>query len=125
MKILTEDKVAKLNVENGIMHVVFERDTVITLEIAKSIVEERIQLSENKAYPLYVDINCVLSIDVEAREYLKSDEAMVFALAAALHVSNPLSKFLGNLFITVDKPKKPIKMFNAESKALNWLKKYK
>ncbi len=125
MNILDTDKIAKMQLEDGVFHVVFETDINMTLECAKDVLKQRLEITEFKDYPLYVDIRGVLSIDRSARKYLSSHEGTKHALAAAIHVNNPISKFLGNLFIRVDKPDKPTKLFTDKANALEWLKKVK
>lgn len=113
---------AVIRLEDGIISVVFEKDTRLTLELAKQLVEARVELSENKDYPLFVDIRGVVDIDEATRKYLSGAEGTKYALAAAVLIDNPLSKFFGNLFIKVDKPNKPLKLFSSKSKAIKWLK---
>lgn len=118
-------QVAKVFVDKGVMHAVFEPETIVNISMAKNLVKYRLDLSNNKQFPLYVDIRGILAIDVEARNYLISEEATKLANAAAIHVGNPISKLLANLFLTVDKPIKPTRIFSDKTKALTWLKKYK
>jgi hypothetical protein len=119
------NKIAKMQLEDGVFHIVFERDINMTLECAKDVLRLRLEITEFIDYPLYVDIRGILSIDRNARKYLSSQEGTKNALAAAIHVTNPISKFLGNLFIKVDKPDKPTKLFTDKTNALEWLKKIK
>lgn len=123
MNVSDTDKIAKMQLEDGVFHVVFEKDINMTLECARVVLKQRLKMSEFKDYPLYVDIRGILSIDRNARKYLSSNEGTKNALAAAIHVNNPISKFLGNLFIRVDKPEKPTKLFTDKKNALAWLKK--
>lgn len=116
---------SKMCLEDGIIHVVFDYDVTISLDKAKSILKKRLEISDFKDYPLYIDIRGVLSVEEKARKYLSSDEGVRNASKAAIHVNSPISKFLGNLFITVDKPSKPVKLFTDKIEAINWLRKIK
>lgn len=110
-------------IEDGIVHVVFKKGTVLSIDLAKKVVQERIKMSNGKDYPLYVDIRGVLSVDAKTRNYLSGEEGVKNALCAAVHVDNPMSKFFANLFIAVNKPIKPTKLFTDKEKAMKWLKK--
>ena len=123
MSVCDAKKIAKMQLEDGVFHIVFEKYIIMTLECAKEVLNLRLEITEYKDYPLYVDIRGILSIDRNSRKYLSSQEGTKNALAAAIHVNNPISKFLGNLFIKVDKPEKPTKLFTDKKNALEWLKK--
>jgi len=118
--VATEGK-ALLRIEQGIFQVVFERNTILVLEDAKRIVAQRLILSGDKEYPLYIDIRGIVSIDEPTRKYLAGPEGTSKVIKAAIHVDNPISKLLGNIFLTVDNPPKPAKLFTDKIKAMKWL----
>jgi hypothetical protein len=118
-------KPVKIWIEKGIVHLVFEPETFLSLSLIKQVVQHRISLFHDKDYPLFIDFRNVLSMETAARKFLKSDEASLHASAAAIQVGSPVSRFLVNLFITVDKPGKPIRMFTDKTRAIAWLKKFK
>ena len=115
---------AEIWIEDGIFNVTFKKDTVLSFEYAKRLVHQRLKMSNNIDFPLYIDIRGILSVDGKTRKYLRSGEGTQNAMAAAIHVASPISKFLGNLFITVDKPDKPTKLFTNRDKAIKWLRKF-
>ncbi len=119
------NQISKMCLDDGIIQIVFDADVTISIDFAKAIIQRRLELSNFKDYPLYVDIRGVLSVDEKARKYLSSSEGTKNALGAAIHVNSPISKFLGNLFIKVDKPDKPAKLFTDKAEAIAWLKKIK
>lgn len=111
--------------QEGTIHVIFGLNTVLTLEYAKKLVDYRLSISGAMSYPLYIDIRGVVSIDGQTRKFLSGVEGTIQAYAAAIHVDSPISKLFGNMFITIDRPEKPIKLFTSKAKALKWLKKFK
>lgn len=124
MDIYEDAEVAKIKIVDKIIQIEFEQNTVLTLKLAKALVKQRLEVSNQTDFRLYIDIRNVISIDEQTRRYLAGSEGTQNAIAAAIHVENPLSKFLANLFIKVDKPLKPIKLFTQKRKALIWLKKF-
>jgi hypothetical protein len=112
-------------IEEGIFCYVFEPNTILTLTAAKELVQERLKISGNLDYPLYIDVRGIISVDTEARNFLSGEEGTKNAIAAAIHVDNPMSKFFANLFLTVNKPQRPTKLFTKKEAAIRWLKKFK
>jgi hypothetical protein len=111
-------------VEHGIMNVIW-KGSCISIEAAELTVKHRLELSAGNTYPLYVDIRSIISIDSKARKYLSSELGTCQALAAALHVNNPVGKFIGKLFIITNNPIKPTELFMDKNKALKWLERFK
>lgn len=62
------------------------------------------------------------SIDKEARSYSVTAEADQYALATAVVIKSWPQRVIGNLMITVDQPKKPLKSFDSIKEAIAWLK---
>lgn len=110
--------------EDGIMNIIW-KGTSISLEAAEHTVRHRLELSQGNSYPLYVDIRSIISVDGRTRKYLSSDLGTCQATAAALHVGNPVGKFLGRIFISMNSPMKPTEIFTDKTKALKWLKHFK
>lgn len=66
-----------------------------------------------------------MSIDKEARTFMASDEGMQYTSALAVVVQSLPHRVIGNLFISIDRPKKPVKNFENENDAIEWLKEQK
>jgi hypothetical protein len=120
----TETKYASYLIEDGIMHVTWHQGIVINLDIAKEMVEERIQLCKGKTTLVFVDINGLAAIDTASRKFFAGERAIVGLTAGALLVGSLISKLAGNIYITVDKPRLPIRLFTDKTKAIKWLKKF-
>ncbi len=120
----TETKYASYLIVDGIMHITWHQGIIINLDIAKEMVEERIQLCKGKTTLLFVDINGLAATDTVSRKFFASEHATVGVTAGALLVGSLISKLAGNIYITVDKPRLPIKLFTDKTKAIKWLKKF-
>jgi hypothetical protein len=120
----TETKYASYLFEDGIMHVTWHQGIVINLDVAKEMVEERIQLCKGKTTLVFVDINGLATIDTVSRKFFAGERAIVGLTAGALLVGSLISKLAGNIYITVDKPRLPIRLFTDKTKAIKWLKKH-
>jgi hypothetical protein len=120
-----EDKYSEMWIENGIGYQVYKSEAVITLDIAKKMVAKRIESFNGIARPVYVDVRNLLSIDNDSRKYFASREAGALILAGAIHLDNPINQFFGNIFLLVDRPITPAKLFTNKDKALHWLQQFK
>lgn len=106
--------------EGAFMRAKFADQLDLTLEIAKSIVEARIYYSKGKSYPLLVDVRGLRSTTRDARLYMATI-GTTLTEAAALITGSSLNRYIVNVFITIDKPSVPAKMFTNEARAKEWL----
>lgn len=65
-----------------------------------------------------------MSADKESRTYMASDKGMKYTSALAVVVRSIPHRIIGNLFIVIDRPKRPVQNFSSESDAIDWLKKH-
>lgn len=70
---------------------------------------------------IYQDDN---SFTKEAREYVASDEVTAFIKAEAFVISGIALRILGNGYLRINKPKRPIKIFKSRGPAVHWLKQF-
>jgi hypothetical protein len=109
--------------EEGIICGKYADDVHVSFDVAKEWVEARLSICGGNSYPLLVDMKGVKSSSKRARVYLASIGALQVK-AGALIVGNSVSRFLGNVFLTIDKPSAPTKLFTDEASARQWLKQY-
>lgn len=102
------------------------KNVFISKEIAKTSVEQRKKVSNNKLYPLLIDARQVKGISKEARNHLSSDEGVELLSSAAILTDSQFTNFLANFLLNVNltKTKIPLKLFNDEQKAIHWLKSF-
>lgn len=103
----------------------YKKDLKINLEIAKEIVKVRQELASYKPVLALIYNQGVVKMDKKAREYLASDEGIKGIIAAAIVVGSPFTSFLANFFVSVNKPKMPVRVFSSASDARTWLQKYR
>lgn len=111
-------------IEDGILHIEYNQNLVISLEVAKTMVEERHDYIKGACMPILVDIRGLASVDTASRKYFASTRSIENVLAGALLADSLISKLAGNIYITVDKPPIPLRLFTDKEKAKRWLKKY-
>lgn len=120
-----EDQYSQMWIEEGIGIQIYKPDLVITIEVAKDMVNKRIAAFNGIARPVYVDVRNLVSIDRASRKFFASREAGQLIIAGAIHLDNPINSWLGNVFLLIDQPITPAKLFISKDKALNWLQQFK
>jgi len=106
--------------EDGIIRTVFLTNSELTLEDAKEIDTVTSGMTDGKEYPFLIDLRKIKSVAREVRNY--GSEMKTRRNASALLISSPLSRVLGNLYLGINKPIHPVKLFVSEDEAIKWLK---
>ena len=120
-----ENEYVELWEEDGIIYEKFKPQTVLNMEAGRKVVEDRMKLSNKRVMPMLVDIINLVSVDVQTRRWMATEEALAYLSAGAFIINNTLTRLFFNTFLKLDKPKIPTKAFPNESKALIWLEHYK
>jgi hypothetical protein len=123
MKQIVETPYMRLVLEKNLLRCKYLDGVKIDLPIAKTCVAERLKLVAGKSYPCLVDMTGIMTATKEAREYFANEGSELVA-AGALIVKSPFSRTLGNIFLTINQPKTPVKLFTDETAALNWLEQF-
>lgn len=104
----------------GIVHLVWAPNAVMGYADAIAAIGAMEELTGGRTSPLLVDSHDAGPQDRPARMEFARRGDLVSAVAVI--VSTPLSRMMGNFFISVSKPTAPTKLFDDESSALDWLK---
>ncbi len=116
---------AHFNLCDGIVYVTYKKGVTINLSTARQLVETRLELTENREYPMILFDEGVVSIEKEARDFFSSDEGIINISACAMVLKSVYSTFLGNFLIKIKKPSIPVKIFTDEKNAKEWLMQFK
>ena len=104
---------------DGIVQVVLTSRATMVLEDVIAALEAMAQLTGGRQSPLLVDARDIGRQDRGARtEFVRRGDLVS---AVALVVGTPLSRMMGNLFIRVNKPPFPARLFDNEASAVAWL----
>ncbi|MEO6305652.1 MAG: STAS/SEC14 domain-containing protein [Bacteroidia bacterium] len=82
------------------------------------------ELYKDKKFPLLVDARNIRSMEKEARKHFSTNGRATKINSMAIMVRSPLSRVIGNFFMGLNKPEMPARLFDDESYAVEWLKKY-
>ena len=107
---------------DGIVQLVWARGTAIVLEDAIAAIEAMAQLTGGRRSPLLVDTHDTGPQDRPARtEFTRRDDLVS---AVALIVGTPLSRMMGDFFVSVSRPVAPTRLFDNEESAVAWLQEF-
>jgi len=108
--------------DEGIVHTVANPHVDVGLDEARDWVRAIVAVCNGKRRPLLIELGQVRRMSREARVLVGGPECARVVSAAALVVSSPVGRAIGNFFIGLNKPIAPTKLFNDEVTALAWLR---
>jgi len=118
--ILLDNEYCKVELSGSIIFGTW-KDSFIDLDIAKKAVSKRLEVTEGKSYPVLINIKSVKDSTKEARDFLASEKGCEGITAGAILVDSILANMIAYLFIYLNKPQIPTKVFKDEAKAKEWL----
>ena len=98
-------------------------NTEMTLEDGKESTRISAEMVNYEPLPLLCDLTNVVKMSQECRKHFAGEEHAKTFSKAALIVTNPISKIIGNFFLGLNKPLKPTRLFTSREEGLQWLKK--
>jgi hypothetical protein len=105
---------------DGIVVVVWAPRTTALLEDATACLEVTARITGGRRCPLLVNMLETGQQDRKTRaEWTRRSDLLS---AVALVVGTPLSRLVGNLFLSVTNPPFPVRMFDNDASAVAWLK---
>ncbi len=109
--------------EHGILCSISKKVPQQTVEEAKKTMEDFIKLTGGKKVCLLSDSTDSTPSDKEMRDYI-AEVIPEIAKAVAVISRSAVGKMVANLFFSIKKQPYPVKMFDSETEAKEWLKQY-
>ncbi len=116
---------AEVWIEDGIYFLIHKKSKKGTLETAKEELKAHKELSSGKKMPLFADVRGMKGANPEARDYGNSEEVTSTYSAVGILIGSAFTRVIGSLFMKINKPPYPVKMFTEQKEAVKWLKQYK
>jgi hypothetical protein len=108
--------------EDGIIVQRLRNNAKQSLVDARENIDAFIQLAEGQKRPCIVDGRVAGTAEPGVREYYATPNSTRLTLALALLVGSAAMRVVANLFLTLNKPSVPTRMFTSEAEALEWLR---
>ncbi|MES2140927.1 MAG: hypothetical protein V4511_14565 [Bacteroidota bacterium] len=119
-KILLDNDEITLELESGIVTAKFKVEH-FDLQTVQRLVEERKKVFEGIIYPVIANVVSVKSSTKPARDFFASEAGCEGINATAVIIDSPVGSILGNFYILINKPLRPVKLFTDKLKAKKWL----
>ncbi len=116
-----ETQFVTLQLIEGILNATY-KPSVIDIEVAKEAVRVRKKYCNDQTFPHLIMDSSVAKLTKDARDYLSSEEATEGIAAAAIITNSIFKQTMINFWITVTRPKIPVRLFIKKSDAAEWLK---
>jgi hypothetical protein len=98
----------------------------IDINIARELVANRLDYTQGSPVYTMIDFTNIKSVTKEARDYMNNPEGGLKALLGGAFLSNNVVATLFiNLYLKVNNPTIPAKLFTNKADAVNWLNKIK
>jgi hypothetical protein len=106
---------------HGILHLKILDDAELTLESVKEHHQAVIKHFGSGKFLVLGNLQNSFIITPEARQYAQQELIDKFHIATATVGNNPVSRIIVNLFLKLNPPTTPFKMFAEEKEAIEWL----
>lgn len=121
-----ENDYVTLRLEEDILFVNYKPNSIITIDAAKRVVADRLNLANNTPKYVIAEVSNIKNSTKEAREYLSQKDGGLKGILAGAFVSNKVySYFILNLFLKIISPNIPAKYFMDEQSAIKWVSELK
>lgn len=116
-----ENEFAVFRISGGLLFFEYKPAVVIDLAAAQRIVADRIQMQNERAYPVLCDIKGIADSDKASRDYL-AQHGSVLTKAVSIVAHRNISILMISFYLKISKPQVPTRVFTNKSAALEFLK---
>jgi hypothetical protein len=124
MQLLQEIKFSYARVQlfsNKLIRIEIFGDVIVGKEQAKEMNDAIGVLSKGRESMVMILADEITSFNKEAMEFSASEEGLRYTIGDAMVVKSISQRITANLYLMVNKPKKPSKIFSSEKNAIEWL----
>jgi hypothetical protein len=107
--------------EDGILFSSFKVPTIMTLDVIKTYIEMRHEISKGEKQYWCADLTNLKEYRKEARDYAEI-HGQEYLYATAVVVHSHITMFIFNIFIKIKTPHIPFQAFKTKEAAVKWLK---
>jgi hypothetical protein len=108
--------------DDGIARISITENIDIEVNHIKEIVSLLEQAGQGQKFPILIVASEFTLPSAEARAYLATPESDPYAIAEAYITSSFSQRLVGKVYLSLNKPARPTRLFKEETKAIEWLK---
>jgi len=110
--------------DEGIVRAESKLQVELNLADAQEVISTIAAVSRGMRRPMLADLTGLKSMSRDARAYFAGPETASVQSAAALLISSPMARAIGNFFMGLNKALVPARLFTSKPLALEWLRSY-
>jgi hypothetical protein len=110
----------EVKLENGILFCKYEEKLLLTLDLAKKMLADRLSYQNGPSYPVIILLNGLQAADKETRKYTAVEGIKGITMGAFI-VKNAIERIIYNFFFSIEKPVIPTRAFTNEEDAIAWI----
>ena len=115
---------AEVSVESsGIIYIKLMDNFYMRLPAAQEIAKVALQVAEGRKYPVLIHMGFKSEDDREVREYF-AKAGDDYSIADAIVVHSPLQRLAATLYVKLNHPNRPTRIFYTDQKAQEWLQQF-
>jgi hypothetical protein len=107
--------------EDGIVRIKYPDDFHITMDVMESVFQQHLQITTDKR-PILADAKSVASVDYDAQQFVSTDKVAALTTALAVVAKSAFTRAMGEMFMMFHKPPYPMRIFQHQEDALEWLR---
>lgn len=116
----------KIWIEQGILIAQFAKGLIVTEEIMKSAIDDRLALFKEQEYPLMIDATLMKYATRKALEYTNKPYTQKGIRAFALLTDNTIIQISGNFYMKyIQRPPHPSRIFTDRRQAMEFLRQFR
>jgi len=108
-----------------IYHVMKDEIIIYDLDVAKQFLAERLSFANGNDYAMIFNCTNIKSFNMEAQKFDASEEALEGVTFMAVIIKSKIQQLLGNIYMMMQKPKVPTKLFTNKADCEKWIAKQK
>lgn len=106
--------------EDGIVHIHIKETNTFEIEDSKKVLKARERIADGRKAPIIYTCTQFVIPSKEVREFVASEGRSGLVLADAFVVNSLPQKLMANIFIKINRPVRPAKVFNNFETARDW-----
>jgi hypothetical protein len=107
--------------DNGILVATYGKQKLLTLAMAKQIVQARLDFVGRDLRPVLIINEGVTEMDKGARKWVSSGDGIAGIKASAVIAGSLSTWFIMSLILQVERPPMPVRVCRKEDRAMAWL----
>lgn len=109
---------------DGILHIHIKNEDTFEIDDSRALVEARVELVGERKTPIVYTATKFVIPSKEVREFVATESRSTNVLADAFVINSLPQRLMATMFVTINKPVRPTRIFYHFDDALDWARPY-